>query len=101
MPYAGTPWIRKGQLITDANQRIVVDSPAWFAWLETAACFCYTPDSSPNRLTARKEKRRHHFYWYGYSKNASKLHTIYLGKSVQLTRLRLDQACEQLAKKSM
>ena len=101
MPYAGTPWIRKGQLITDGGKRIRVGSPAWFAWLQTATSFCYSPDNSVDRLTARKEKRRHQFYWYGYSKNASKLHNVYLGKSEQLTRVRLDQACAQLADKAM
>ena len=101
MPYAGTPWIRQGQLITDGGKRIVVGSSVWFAWLQTATSFCYQPDNSADRLTARKEKRRHQFYWYGYAKNAAKLHNVYLGKSEQLTRVRLDQACAQLTQKVM
>jgi len=101
MPYGDTPWIRKGQFLTEEGERIVVGSPAWFAWLQTATSFCYQPDNSADRLTARKEKRGHQFYWYGYARNAAKLHNVYLGKSEQLTRLRLDQACAQLTQKVM
>jgi hypothetical protein len=101
MPYGDTPWIRKGQFITEEGERIVVGSQAWFAWLQTATSFCYQPDTSVDRLTARKEKRGHQFYWYGYARNASQLHNVYLGKSEQLTRVRLDQACAQLVQKAM
>lgn len=100
MPYAGTPWVKKGRLITATNQWIEMDSPAWFRWLQTANRFCYTSSRSTNRLTARKEKRRHSYYWYGYAKKASKLHNIYLGKSEHLTAAHLDWACEQLAQKA-
>lgn len=99
MPYVGTPWIRDGQLVTANGERIVVDSPTWFAWLKTATRFCYSPGHSSYRLTARKEKRRHTFYWYGYLKKDTKLHNIYLGKSEQLTRARLDEACRKLLQK--
>ena len=74
MPYGDTPWIRKGQFLTEDGERIAVGSPAWFAWLQTATSFCYQPDNSVDRLTARKEKRGHQFYWYGYARNAAKLH---------------------------
>ena len=39
------------------------------------------------------------FGWYGYLRNDSKLHNIYLGKSEQLTRVRLDEACSKLVQK--
>lgn len=100
MPYAHTPWIRQGHLILGTGQRINLDSPAWFHWLETVTRFCYSSSRNSSRLTARKEKRRHTFYWYGYLKSAAKLHNIYLGKSDQLTRARLDWACDQLEQKA-
>jgi hypothetical protein len=100
MPYADMPWVKNGRLITAANQRIEVDTPAWFRWLQSADRFCYTSSCSTNRLTARKEKRRRSCYWYGYIKKASKLHNIYLGKSEYLTAAHLDWACEQLAQKA-
>ena len=100
MPYMDTPWVKKGQLITLSGQRIVVGTPAWFRWLQTATRFCYSSIRFPDRLTARKEQRRHTFYWYGYARNASQLHNVYLGKSEQLTTAHLEWACEQLAKKA-
>ena len=101
MPYAPTPWIRQGKLITESGQWIVVDTPDWFRWLQTAPSFCYSSSRNPaKRLSARKEKRRHTFYWYGYSRNASKLHNIYLGKSEKLTAAHLDRACDQLERKT-
>lgn len=100
MPYAHTPWIKGGKLITETGQWIVLDTPDWFRWLQTATRFCYSSSRSVDRLSARREKRRHTFYWYGYVKSASKLHNIYLGKSEQLTAARLDWACEQLRQKA-
>lgn len=100
MPYAGTPWIRGGKIITETGQWIVLDTPAWFRWLRTVTSFCYTSTRSSNRVSARKEKRGNNFYWYGYSRNASKLHNVYLGKSEQLTTERLEWACGQLASKA-
>lgn len=100
MPQAGTPWLKDGSLVTAAGQHMMVDSPAWFAWLETATRFCYSPGHTYYRLTARKEKRRHRFYWYGYLKNDGKLHNVYLGKSESLTKARLDWACNQLIQKA-
>jgi len=101
MPYTGMPWIRQGQLVLETGERIRLDSPDWFRWLETATRFCYSSSYSADRLTARKEKRRQNFYWYGYVKNASKLHNIYLGKSERLTRLRLDEACRKLSQRTV
>ena len=100
MPYANTPWIKEGKLITETGQWIVIDTPEWFQWLQTATSFCYSSSRSIDRLTARKEKRGHNFYWYGYSKNALKLHNIYLGKSEKLTIAHLDWACDQLKRKA-
>ena len=78
MPYANMPWIQQGQLVLETGPRIPLDSPAWFRWLETATHFCYTSSRTHDRLTARKEKRRHTYYWYGYLRNASKLHNMAL-----------------------
>ena len=100
MPYTGTPWVQQGTLLAQPDQRIVVDSPEWFAWLQTATRFCYSPDHTSYRFTARKEKRRHGYYWYGYLRNDRKLHNAYLGKSERLTAAFLDQACDRLVQKS-
>jgi LuxR family maltose regulon positive regulatory protein len=100
MPQTGTPWVRQGQLLTRGNAPIGLDTPAWFGWLETATRFCYSARHTFFRLTARKEKRRGIFYWYGYLKNEGKLHNIYLGKSERLTQAYLDAALSRLARKA-
>lgn len=99
MPHSNTPWVRDGQVMTPAGQRIHLDTSAWFAWLETIPSFCYSSRNPLWRLTVRREKRRHQTYWYGYAKMDTKLHNIYLGKTSQLTQARLEQACQDLAHK--
>lgn len=99
MPQTGTPWVKQGQLRTQTGT-IVLDTPAWFGWLETATRFCYSSQLTVSRLTARKEKRRGFFYWYGYLKEAGKLHNTYLGKSECLTQAHLDHALTKLARKA-
>lgn len=100
MPHSNTPWVRNGQLLTPTGQRIHLDTPAWFTWLETIPSFCYSSRDPLWRLTVRREKRRHQTYWYGYLKNDAKLHNVYLGKTPQLTQARLEQACQELARKA-
>lgn len=99
MPYTGTPWVVQGVLLTQTDQRIVVDSPEWFVWLKTATSFCYSPSHISYRFTARKEKRRNGYYWYGYLRNDRKLHNVYLGRSERFTAAFLDQACNRLVQK--
>jgi hypothetical protein len=100
MPQKDTPWIRRAQLPRSDGPPIQVDTPAWFAWLETADRFCYASQHHTYRFTARKEKRRGHFYWYAYMKDASKLYNIYLGKSERLTLAYLEQAAARLRHKA-
>ena len=93
MPYHQMPWVRQGQVVLTTGQRIVLDTPAWFAWLNQISSFCYSGSHPWLRLTVRREKRRQQFYWYAYSKIDGKLHNIYLGKQHHLTQARLEQAC--------
>jgi hypothetical protein len=100
MPYANTPWVRAGQPFTVAGKRIHIDSSAWFAWLEMVSSFCYSSPVHLYRLTLRREPRRRQSYWYAYCKIDAKLHNVYVGKTEQLTQARLEQACQQLARKA-
>ena len=93
MPYQQMPWVRQGQVVLPTAQRIVLDTPAWFAWLNQISAFCYSGSHPWLRLTVRREKRRQQFYWYAYSKVDGKLHNIYLGKQNTLTQARLEHAC--------
>lgn len=100
MPYTNTPWVKRGRLSVPDGRLILLDTPAWFAWLETADRFCFSAQHHAYRFTARKEIRRGHCYWYAYMKNASKLHNIYLGKSPRLTLAHLEQAALKLRDKA-
>ena len=93
MPYQQMPWVRHGQLILANGKHILLDTPAWFAWLSQVSSFCYSGSHPLWRLTVRREKRRQQFYWYAYSKIDGKLHNIYLGKQDTLTKAHLEQAC--------
>jgi len=96
MPYAQMPWVRNGRLVTPSGDRIVIDTRAWFAWLEQITSFCYSSRLTWVRLTVRREQRRQQRYWYAYSKIDGKLHNIYLGKRQHLTQTRLDWACQTI-----
>ncbi len=100
MPYQGTPWIRNNLLKQPGQQAIAVGSSAWFAWLQNATTFCYHSPTTYTRVTLRKEKRRHQFYWYAYLKRDLKLHNIYVGKTETLTVARLQQVADTLMNKA-
>ena len=97
MPYKNMPWIRRNEtLYLPDEPPIGVGTPAWFLWLAQAQAFCYQPPAATDRMTVRREKRRHHFYWYAYLKNDSKLHNAYVGKTSSLTVDRLHEVFDQL-----
>lgn len=100
MPYRETPWVCQGKVVTTAGVHLRIDTPAWFAWLETVPAFCYNSSQGGLRLTAHRGKRRQQMYWYGYARSAAKLHNIYLGKTERLTQAHLDEACRRLAEKA-
>jgi LuxR family transcriptional regulator, maltose regulon positive regulatory protein len=100
MPYAETPWVRQGRVVTPDGRTIHIDTQVWFAWLDQITCFGYSTSQHWLRLTVRREKRRRQHYWYAYSKINGKLHNVYLGKSDQLTHARLEQACQQIRRQT-
>jgi hypothetical protein len=99
MPQMDMPVLRQGYLYLINQPPIAVDTPAWFAWLVQANRFCYRPAASIYRVTLRKEKRRHEFYWYAYLKNDRKLHNAYAGRSPDMTRQRLQLVHTRLMEK--
>src|SRR5215213_10874522 len=75
---------------------IIVDTPAWFAWLEHATTFAFS--SQAGRFTARKERQaRGGGYWKAYRTFHGTLHRAYLGKAQDLTLDRLNRAATTLA----
>jgi predicted ATPase/DNA-binding CsgD family transcriptional regulator len=80
------------------DHRLPVGTPAWYAWLNTARTFAFR--SALGTFTARKEQasnKRGGGYWRAYRKRNGKLHRVYLGKSEELTRDRLNTAAMTLA----
>jgi LuxR family maltose regulon positive regulatory protein len=85
-------------LVLDSNDEspIMVGTPAWFAWLESATTFVFTSPSG--KFTARKEGRaRGGMYWKAYHTSQGTLHRAYLGKTSDLTLDRLAKTAAALA----
>ena len=95
MAYQGTPVVYNHTLKAD-RRTIQVGSVAWFQWLETVDAFSFQYPRSHTRLTIRKERRRHQFYWYAYTKYDSKLHNAYVGSSQYLTHDRLMETLDKI-----
>ena len=69
---------------------IVLESPAWFAWLTEVSSFAFSGELGS--YTARKETtQRGDRYWYAYLRNGQKLSKKYLGKATDLTVARLEE----------
>ena len=75
--------------------RIVVESPDWFAWLDQVSSFAFVGKSG--RYTARKEaKQRGGRYWYAYLTMGEHLTKKYVGKTADLSLVRLEHIAEVL-----
>jgi hypothetical protein len=79
-----TPIVRGNTLIYQhqgQEQVLMVDTPDWYAWLESATAFAYAGEAG--RFTARKERagnQRGGWYWKAYRTRRGKLASLYLGK---------------------
>ncbi len=103
-----TPQVRGQQLYLPQQQTpyCCVDSPAWFAWLQTASSFRFISEQrriiirghgpllAP--ISLRKERRRHRFFWYAYRRVYGQLFKRYVGSSAQLTLEKLDEVADFL-----
>ncbi len=79
-----------------AGYEITPDGQAWFSIFETVSSIRFTGKSG--HFTARKETRNNgkDAYWYAYRKEAGKLVKQYLGKTTELTALRLESVARSL-----
>jgi len=83
---------------------IVVDTPAWFTWLEAATTRSFSyPVFDPRVgyivrfMTVRKDERqRGGTYWSVYCRDGRRMRRMYLGKSVMVTQARLEALAETL-----
>src|SRR5437763_10937947 len=86
------PTVRDGSLQQQrkegtSTETISIGTAEWYSWLEQHQAFTFeTPRTA---FTARKEQRPGGRYWYAYRRRQGKLHSVYLGKSAELTLDRL------------
>src|SRR5258708_20079713 len=59
---------------------VVVGSDAWYTWLADQQIQSFSFRNRLGTFTARRERKRHGWYWYAYRKPAGKLRKAYLGK---------------------
>ena len=103
-----TAKVQGGLLYLVGEERAVcsLDTPEWFAWLETGNSFrYYTPQritvtrgyTRPMRpISVRKEKRRQGMLWYAYLRTHGQLYKRYVGKTAALTQSKLDEVSAYL-----
>jgi DNA-binding CsgD family transcriptional regulator len=75
---------------------VVLESPAWFAWLDAHTAFRYAGPAG--QFAAHKQSvRPNAAYWQAFRKHAGKLHSVHLGRSSKLTAARLADAARALS----
>ncbi|HEX6800490.1 MAG TPA: LuxR C-terminal-related transcriptional regulator [Ktedonobacterales bacterium] len=98
-PTAGT--VRNGWLVYERQgQQVVVllDTPSWYAWLETATAFAFTCEEGTfTAHKARAGNRRGGWYWRAYCRKRGRLSRCYLGISSNVTLAKLREAARRLA----
>lgn len=100
------PTVMEGRVYDPArpDRAIVLDSPAWFVWLEAATTkrFSYPlfdprVGYSVGFMTVRKERReRGGWYWSVFRRAGTRVHKIYLGRTATLTHTRLAAVAERI-----
>lgn len=80
------------------NMVVLVDTPSWYAWLETATTFSFTCEEGTfTAHKARAGNRRGGWYWRAYRRRRGRLSRCYLGVSTNLTLAKLREAARCLA----
>lgn len=80
------------------NVVVLVDTPSWYAWLETATAFTFTCEEGTfTAHKARAGNRRGGWYWRAYRRQRGRLSRCYLGVSTNLTFTKLQEAARRLA----
>jgi chromosome segregation ATPase len=70
-----------------------LDSPKGAAWLETIGSFRFEPSGDSKPCTIRREPSG---YWYGCRKVAGKVRKKYIGKSSEVSIVKLEEIAEAL-----
>lgn len=87
------PSLVQGMIKTENGKVFKLESPKGSAWLETISSFRFEPSDDSKPYTVRKESG---IYWYGCRKVAGKVRKKYIGKSSEVTVVRLEEIAEAL-----
>ncbi len=79
---------------------IAVESEAWYHWLAAEQNQSFTFRHALGTFTMRRERKRQGWYWYAYRKQEGSLRKAYLGKTEELTLVRLNQVAATIAARS-
>jgi DNA-binding SARP family transcriptional activator/ATP/maltotriose-dependent transcriptional regulator MalT len=90
----GALYLRTG----DEQGRIVLESPAWFAWLDAEGNAAFSVASAGGAVTVRREQKGGGAYWYAYHRSGPRLRKQYLGKSSELSAGRIGEAVAALTR---
>jgi LuxR family maltose regulon positive regulatory protein len=98
-PTAGA--VRHGCLVYEQqgqNVVVLVDTPSWYAWLETATTFTFTCEEGTfTAHKARAGNRRGGWYWRAYRRTRGRLSRCYLGVPTNITLAKLREVARCLA----
>ena len=86
----------QGLIETEDGKVFELDSSKGSTWVESAKSFRYVPIGASKCYTVRQETKKGGDYWYGYRKVAGKLHKKYIGKSSELSTVKLEEIAEAL-----
>jgi len=84
----------------DQPLSVIVGSDSWYTWLANEQNQSFSFKNHLGTFTARRERKRHGWYWYAYHKRDGKLRKAYLGKSEGITLERLNVVATMLVNQS-
>jgi hypothetical protein len=90
------PSVIQGLIEGEDGKVFELDSARGAMWLESVGSFRFEPSTANKPYTVRKESGKGGDYWYGYRKMAGKLHKKYVGKSSELSTIKLEDIAEAL-----
>jgi chromosome segregation ATPase len=82
------PSVIQGLIETEDGKVFELDSPKGSAWLESIGSFRYEPSGDSKAYTVRKEPSG---YWYGCRKIAGTVRKKYIGKTSEISTVKLDE----------
>ena len=82
------PSVMQGLIEMDGGKVFELNSPRGAAWLESISSFRYEPSGDSKAYTVRKEPSG---YWYGCRKIAGTVRKKYIGKTSEISTVKLDE----------